>query len=49
MSAVRAAYKLLSLLGTAKAASRGPKALGKNYVRRTAHRGLARSMRRWGL
>lgn len=49
MSLFRTAYKVLSALSTAKAASRGPKALGRNVVRRTAHRSLARGMRKWGL
>lgn len=49
MSLLRAAYKALSVASTAKAAVRGPKALGRNLVRRKAHRGLARTMRRWGL
>lgn len=49
MTLLRSAYKALSVLSTIKAATRGPKALGRNYVRRKAHGGLARTMRRWGL
>lgn len=49
MSALRDSYKVLSILGRFKAASRGPKALAKNTVRRHAHRGMARAMRRSGL
>lgn len=49
MSALRSAYKLLSVISTIKAAMKGPKALGRNYVRRKAHGGLARTMRRRGL
>lgn len=43
---MRQIYKLLRLLGDAKAARRGPAALGKRQVRRQAHRRLARGMRR---
>lgn len=49
MSFLRAAYRALSLLSTAKAASKGPRSLGKNVVRRKAHKSLARGMRRIGL
>lgn len=49
MSATRTLYKLLSAVTTTKAATRGSKALGRNLVRRSAHRSLARGMRRWGL
>jgi hypothetical protein len=49
MSATRSAYRLLSVLGTIRAAFKGPKALGRRVVRQKAHKGLARAMRRSGL
>ena len=42
---MRRAYRLLSLLTTARAAGRGPLALIANLLRRSAHRLLARLMR----
>lgn len=42
-------YRLLSAIATASAASRGPVPLGRNLVRRQAHKSLARGMRKWGL
>ena len=44
---MRGLFKFLSLLSTLGAASRGN--LGRNYVRRKAHKGLARGMRKRGL
>lgn len=43
---MRALYRLLSLLGDAKAASRGPGAYGRRLVRKAGHRGLGRAMRK---
>lgn len=42
-------YKILGLFATGSAAARGPAPLGRNLVRRQAHKSLARSMRKWGL
>jgi hypothetical protein len=42
-------WRLLRALGDVRAAQRGPQALGARYVRRRAHRALARAMRRRGL
>jgi hypothetical protein len=42
----RRAYRVLSILGDIKASRRGPDALGRRIVRRHAHRGLARVLRR---
>ena len=38
---LRPAYRVLSILSTLKAAQKGPQELGKNYVRRKGHAGLA--------
>lgn len=43
---MRAPYRLLSILGDFKAASRGPGALVRRKVRSRAHRELAKAMRR---
>lgn len=42
-------YKILSVIGDVKAASKGPTAYGKRAIRKKAHKGLAKSMRKWGL
>lgn len=39
---MRTLYKILSVIGILVAASKGPGALGKNMVRRSAHKGLSR-------
>ena len=44
---MRTLYKLLSILGTLKAAKRGPAALGRRQVRRVANREMNRRLRRW--
>jgi hypothetical protein len=46
---LRTLFRILRLVGDAKAAARGPGALGRRVVRRRAHRTLARVMRRGGL
>jgi hypothetical protein len=46
---IRALFRLLRILGDAKAASRGPGAYGRRVTRRQAHRALARGMRKWKL
>ncbi len=46
---MRTLYRLLSSLGTGRAASRGPGSLTRNVVRRQTYRSVSRSMRRWGL
>jgi len=46
---MRSLYQILSDLGTARAASRGPLPLGRNLIRKAAHRSLARSLRKIGL
>lgn len=38
-------YKLLSIIGDFKAASRGPDKLFKRYVRKSAHKSLAKALR----
>lgn len=38
---LRPLYRVLSLLGVAKAASKGPEALANNYIRRKSHDTLA--------
>lgn len=43
---LRSLYRVLSLAGDVKAASRGPGAFGRRYVRRAAHRTLARVLRK---
>lgn len=43
---MRAAYRLLSLLGTAKTARRGPGALLRRELRRRANRAFNRELRR---
>lgn len=42
-------YKILSLLGDAKALSRGPGPFARRYARRAGHRTLARTFRKAGL
>ena len=42
----RELFRLLRLWGDAKAVQRGPQALVKRRVRRSAHRRLARGLRR---
>jgi hypothetical protein len=44
---MRFLYRLLSVIGTASAASNGN--LGRNLVRKQAHKSLARGMRKMGL
>lgn len=39
-------FRFLRLYGDARAVSRGPEAYARRRVRRTAHRGLARWLRR---
>lgn len=48
MSTRRRIYRGLSLWNTGSAAARGPGALGRNLVRREAHKALARVLRRLG-
>lgn len=43
---MRALYRILSLLGDAKAAGRGPGALGRRILRKRAHRSFGRALRR---
>lgn len=43
---MRFLYRILSLLSTGKAASKGAKPLGKNLIRRQAHKSLAQVLRR---
>lgn len=43
---IRAAYRLLSWLGTAKTARRGPSALLRRELRRRANRAFNRELRR---
>lgn len=43
---MRSLYRLLSIAGDVKAASRGPGAFGRRYARRVAHRSLARALRK---
>ena len=42
---IRALFKILSLMATARAASKGPAPLAKRLGRRAAHRRLARLLR----
>lgn len=44
---MRDVYRLLSRAGDARAAARGPAPLARRQVRKAAHRGLARGLRRW--
>lgn len=46
---IKAIYQFLSILGDAKAASKGPSAYGKRVIRKKAHKSLARSMKKFGL
>lgn len=46
MSTLGKCYRALSIAGQVKAASKGPDALAKNFVRRKAHRTLAHSLRK---
>lgn len=46
---IKAIYQFLSILGDAKAASKGPGAYGKRFIKKKAHKSLARSMRKMGL
>lgn len=46
MSTERKLHRIASLFGWAKTARRGPKAMGKRYIRAKAHKTLARAMRR---
>lgn len=43
---IRSIYKLLSILGDTKAASKGPNALAKRKVNQFAHKQLAKGMRK---
>lgn len=43
---MRLLYRLLRIIGDARAASRGPDDYGMRLVRRQAHRALARMLRR---
>lgn len=43
---IRTLHQLAGILGDVKAASRGPGPFARRWVRSTAHRTLARSMRR---
>ena len=42
-------YRLLAVVGDVRAASRGPAALGRRYLRKRSHRSLARLLRKAGL
>lgn len=44
---LRALFRVLRIFRDAKAASRGPSALGRRYVRRSAHRSVGRALRKW--
>ena len=46
---LRSLYRILSAFAFLSAASKGPGGMVRFGVRRVAHRGLARSMRRLGL
>ncbi len=46
---MRPLYRLLSVLGDVKAASRGPEAFLRRKVRARAHREVAKGLRRWGV
>lgn len=46
---MRSIYRMLSLLGDVKAASRSPGPYVRRKVRARAHRELAKGMRRWGV
>ncbi len=46
---LRSLYRVLSVFAFLSAASKGPGGVVRFGVRRAAHRGLARSMRRFGL
>lgn len=42
---LRALFRMLRIMGDARAVSRGPGAVGKRMVRRSAHRSLRRLLR----
>jgi hypothetical protein len=42
---IRFLYRVLSALSTGRAASRGPRPLANNLIRRAAHRTLAQMLR----
>jgi hypothetical protein len=44
---MRAIYKLLSILGDFKAASKGADALAKRKVNQAAHKSLAKALRKF--
>lgn len=46
---IRALYAILRAVGDVRAAAHGPGAIGRRVARRSAHRTLSRSMRRWGI
>ena len=46
---LRSLFRLMSLFALVTSVSRGPKAVVKNRVRRAAHRGFSRSLRKMGL
>lgn len=46
---LRDLFRILGALSTARAASRGPGALGRRVARRKAHRTLSRALRARGL
>lgn len=43
---MRKIFAILRAIGDVRAASKGPSALGKRIVRRSAHRRLSRALRR---
>lgn len=49
MSTKNTIYRLLSFSNDVKAASKGPVPFGKRLVRKSAYRGLSRTLRRLGL
>lgn len=46
---LRPLLRLARLEGDARAAAKGPGAIGRRLVRRHAHRQLSRALRRWRL
>lgn len=46
---LRPAYRLLSILNLVRSASRGPESFARTLVRREAHKGTARALRKVGL
>jgi hypothetical protein len=47
-SVMRSLYEILSAASTGRAAVKGPASLGRNIVRRSAHKRLARALRKIG-